>query len=397
MSLSNLLHYESDDDDDDVEPQRGGLTAATTHPASPLSSSPLATAAPIAVHPVSHSAQPTAPLEQLEKRALSEDEHDGEGDDRASKKRKRTDAAAAPVGRLLASSSSPQPYVPPPASFFSFAAPALSAPAAPTDLLSILPPPKNTRSRNTVPRQPAVPAAAAQDNALSSSASPSIAAPSPPPRPTTPPPAVAAATSSSSAVPSVPSTSTAAAEPTVAAPPGIRKKTLPVSQTENTPTNAPLPNPFAPSAFPGLTPAPRIAYSTASPYAVQSSQPSATSTSPSAALPSYTSYEEPRMQRQWLEATNIVDVRVDDLTQPPTPSSATSTTQQPASDARVKTTYWDARQGKEVAVWGVAGRQQRTHQINSLAIQAKKLEVDIMRAKEYTAQNKRNTRSKYGW
>ena len=107
------------------------------------------------------------------------------------------------------------------------------------------------------------------------------------------------------------------------------------------------------------------------------------------------------MQRQWLEADNIVDVRVDDLTQPYSASDIAATypsySAAASGDIRVKTTYWDARQGKEVAVEGVAGRQQRTHQINSLAIQAKKLEMDVMRMKEHGAQIRRDARSKYGW
>lgn len=108
------------------------------------------------------------------------------------------------------------------------------------------------------------------------------------------------------------------------------------------------------------------------------------------------------MQRQFIEASSIVDVRVDDLTTPPSATDIAATQQARAANAadgdiRVKTTYWDARQGKEVAVWGVEGRQQRTHQINSLAIQAKRLEADVMQAKAYKAQNRRAVKAKYGW
>ena len=109
------------------------------------------------------------------------------------------------------------------------------------------------------------------------------------------------------------------------------------------------------------------------------------------------------MQRQWLEAAHIVDVRVDELTQPPSASSIAAAAHQLQSanaavgDVRLKTTYWDARQGKEVSVVGVAGKQQRAHQINSLAIQAKKWELDILRVKENGAQVRRDGRSKYGW
>ena len=107
------------------------------------------------------------------------------------------------------------------------------------------------------------------------------------------------------------------------------------------------------------------------------------------------------MQRQWLEAANIVDVRVDDITQHYTPTPPThkplSISAAAPGDLKVKTTYWDARQGKEVEVWGVQGRQQRAHQINSLAIEAKKFESDIMRAKEHRSQIRQNVRSKYGW
>ena len=108
------------------------------------------------------------------------------------------------------------------------------------------------------------------------------------------------------------------------------------------------------------------------------------------------------MQRQWLEADNIVDVRVDDLTQPPSASDIAAAQQMHSvhaamGDIRVQTTYWDARQGKEVSVVGVAGKQQRTHQINSLAIQAQKMEVEMLRLKAHGVQARRDARSRYGW
>ena len=107
------------------------------------------------------------------------------------------------------------------------------------------------------------------------------------------------------------------------------------------------------------------------------------------------------MQRQWLEAAHIVDVRVDDYTQPPSAADIAASQElraaTSAADMNLRTTYWDARQGKEVSVVGVAGKQQRTHQINSLAIQAKKVELEIMRLKASGAQARRAQRARYGW
>ena len=390
MSLSNLLHYQSDDDD---EPQREVAAHIPDASAS-------ITAVPTAVHPFSRSTQPIASIKQLEKRALLDEEHDEEGD--GTRKRMRPDAAshtaAAESDRAAKlRASSPAAYVPPPASFFSFAAPtSSSAPVAPTDLLSILPPPKNTRSRNTAIRQSPGLSAVSESGA---ELGPVVAVSSPPLRPSTPPPVLPSSTPPSP----LSSTSIVSPDPVYAPPPGIRKKAASLAQPDSTSADSvPVPGSFTSSALSSFSPAPRIAYSTASPYAVQpSSHWTAAANTVAAAPAAFTSLEEPRMQRQWLEADNIVDVRVDDLTHPPSATDLAAAHQlQSASamgDIRVKTTFWDARQGKEVSVVGVAGKQQRTHQINSLAIQAKKLESDILRAKEYRAQNRRDTRSKYGW
>ena len=389
MSLSHLLHYDSDDEDESRQ-----AAAASNHTISAAASVPSITAAPTALHPTSHSTQPVASMKQLEKRALSDDEHEAEDD--SSRKRKRTDtvtgashsasvggAVVNGSGRLTAASSSPARYIPPPASFFSFSAPtSSSAPAAPTDLLSLLPPPKNTRSNNAAPRQPPLPSRTADIIAVSAAST--LVASSPPPRPPSPPPAAAATTASppTSAISPLP------AESIVAPPPGIRREVDPNSRFEST-------------SYPALPSASRIAYSTASPYAVHQSPYLSASTTTAQAPAAVTSSEEPRMQRQFVDAAHIVDVRVDDLTQPPSAADIAAAQQLQAAgavgDIRLKTTYWDARQGKEVSVVGVAGKQQRTHQINSLAIQAKKVELEIMRLKEHSAQNRRDKRSKYGW
>ena len=98
------------------------------------------------------------------------------------------------------------------------------------------------------------------------------------------------------------------------------------------------------------------------------------------------------------EVGQFIDIRADDLTSPASlaPSSLPSSTPQP-SELRLRTAYWSAREGKEISVDGVEGRQKRAHQINALALQAKRQEADILNARAASTSIRRMARQKYGW
>ena len=103
------------------------------------------------------------------------------------------------------------------------------------------------------------------------------------------------------------------------------------------------------------------------------------------------------MQRQFASAMgSVIDISADDLTSPLSLSSSSSA--QPSHAApKLRTVYWDARAGREVLVEGTEGKQRRVHQINSLALQAQKLEGDILRARDNGSNIRRMARQKYGW
>ena len=103
------------------------------------------------------------------------------------------------------------------------------------------------------------------------------------------------------------------------------------------------------------------------------------------------------MLRQFAEAGGFIDVRVDDLTSPPSLSSSAAPSNPTPSDLKLRTSYWNAKEGKEVVVDGVQGKQKRVHQINALALQAKKQEADILSARAASSNIRRMARAKYGW
>ena len=110
-----------------------------------------------------------------------------------------------------------------------------------------------------------------------------------------------------------------------------------------------------------------------------------------------TPWDEPRMLRQFAEVGSIIDVRVDDLTAPPSLPTSLHSTTAASSELKLRTTYWDAKAGKEVVVDGVQGKQKRVHQINALALQAKRDEADILSARSASSNIRRMAKAKYGW
>jgi hypothetical protein len=108
-------------------------------------------------------------------------------------------------------------------------------------------------------------------------------------------------------------------------------------------------------------------------------------------------WDEPRMQRQFASAMgSVIDIRADDLTSPLVLSSSGPPAASQAAH-KLRTAYWDARAGREVMVDGTEGKQRRVHQINSLALQAQKLEADILRARDNGSNIRKMARQKYGW
>ena len=268
---------------------------------------------------------------------------------------------------------------------------ASASPSAPHELFSLLPPPKGE-----APFRPI----RASGGSAAEPRSPHATSPQPSPSPATT--AVPLAPT-----PSLHSHSAAAPSPP---PPGMKRPlhaSSVVLSSQAVPSSAASPQlfPVAPIApqlaaahsASALTP-PRIAYSTSSPYAVASQLTAASPLPlPSSTTALATPWDEPRLLRQFAEASNFIDVRVDDLTSPPTFTSSVPSSTPTPSDLKLRTTYWNAKEGKEVVVDGVQGRQKRVHQINALALQAKAQEADILNARAASSNIRRMARAKYGW
>lgn len=97
-----------------------------------------------------------------------------------------------------------------------------------------------------------------------------------------------------------------------------------------------------------------------------------------------------------VDESQLIDISAASLLQSK-PLSINPDVNGPTGPVGLSTKFWNASTGRSEFITGEGGKQRRSHQINSLAINAARMQSSIRAAKAISASHKQQARAKYGW